>query len=163
MKHTPFALLMIGFVVFSTAFTTTVHAQKLISSQGKMSVKFPAEYTKTDDGLTVKYSAVVGEQTFFAAYTIHEVELEDKMGLSEVSLEEFNNILNGTILQKTEWKVKKNTGLKGVIRMATEETKVQYHVVMVGQIQYQVVVIAPEATWDQKSTDKFVKSFKILK
>lgn len=163
MKKHPIVLLMISFVLLTTAFAPKAEAQKLSSTEGKMSIKFPADYQASEEGPTKKFTATVGDQTFFAAYTVHEVELEDQMGLAEVSLDEFNKILEGNILEKSNWKLKKNTGLKANIHLEKQDGKILYHVILIGNIQYQVVVISPTESFDQKSADKFVKSFKVKK
>lgn len=158
-------LLCVAF--FSVAFAPSAKSFAYSSTEGRMSIKFPAEY-EVDPGTpgklkTVKISTTIDEQTFFASYSLHETEIMDHEEMAKVSLESFSERVGGEITAESVWKVKKNKGIKATIDMSEKESRVQYQVILVGNIQYQIVVVASYDAWDQKAVDKFFKSFKIKK
>ena len=137
------------------------------SNSGKYSITFPAkpEMTNSDSesATTYKTSCAVGDVTYFVGHTLHNQEMPNPEELSEVSLESFNSTLGGEITTSGPWKFKKNTGRDARISMADQEALVWYKCILVGSIQYQLVVVAPAAAWDEKTAKKFMKSFKLLK
>ncbi|MCB9081071.1 MAG: hypothetical protein H6555_05100 [Lewinellaceae bacterium] len=160
-------LVFIGFVFPLGAINPPGKGFAYSSSAGKFSVVFPARYeVQTSEGEeveTTKISVTIDEQTFFASYTVHTVNLTDRDDLLEVSVDSFREQLNGTIQGKSAWKVKKESGLQAVMNLEEQDAKIQYHVLIVGQIQYQLVVVAPSGSFNQKAADAFIKSFKLSK
>ena len=158
-------LLCVAF--FSIAFAPDAKKYPYTSVEGKMSIKFPAAYEVDSNPsgkvTTVKITTTLNEQTFFASYSLHETEDMDHEKMAKVSLQSFSERVGGEITEESVWQVKKDKGVKAVIDMAEQESKVQYQVILVGNIQYQIVVVASYDAWDQKAADKFFKSFKIKK
>lgn len=167
MKKTTILLLISLFVLISVAFAPTAKGYKYSSAEGKMTVTFPAafetEVNSQNDIETTKITAIVDEQTFFAAYTLHQTELEDQIMLAQIALDSFSETLNGNILQQSAWKIKKNEGVQAVLNLDEQDAKIQYRVIMIGNLQYQLVVIAANSSFDQKAADSFFKSFKVKK
>jgi hypothetical protein len=166
MKLTALFFLFIGF----TSLQPSIGDSETYSSKdGKFRVTFPGAYEETvgegEDQKTVKINFVQGEHILFASYTLHETEITDHQDMAEVSLDSFVEAVNGDLISKSEWKVKGNSGLQSVMTIESEEKiiKIDYRVVLVGQLQYQLVSIAPTDDYDTKMSDKFFKSFQITK
>lgn len=163
-----FLLLVFSCFVFPTvAMNPPAKGAYYNSSVGKFSIVFPAQYevqTSGDGELeSGKISVTIDDQTYFASYTVHTVDLTNVKELTEVSVDSFREELSATMQGKSEWKVKKNSGLKATMKLAEQDVKMQYHVLIVGQIQYQLIVAAPSGSFNQKAADAFIKSFKLDK
>ena len=149
--------------------TVGLYAQKypLKSAEGKMSVVFPGafetEKTENDEIKIIKMSATVGEQTFFASYSVHSLALTDRESLAKISLESFIETTGGTLTSNKSWKLKGEKGIIAEIELAEQAARLIYQVILIGSIQYQIVVVAPNEAWNQKSANRFVKSFKVQK
>ena len=156
-------LMLISFAFASISTTTPPKGFNYSSREGKFSVVFPAQYTVDAKENTIKISATSNEQTYYASYTIHNVELTNRKELAEISLNSFSDILKSPIIEQSDWKTNKNTGLQATLNMQEKNIKIKYYVVLVGQIQYQMIVMAENALFDQKAADAFVKSFKLDK
>ncbi|MCB9233762.1 MAG: hypothetical protein H6581_19050 [Bacteroidia bacterium] len=137
------------------------------SSTGKFSIQFPAKPeisdTKTDEAHTYKANATVGESSYFVGFTVHTTPMVNPDDLAQVSLDAFNETLGGTIESSSEWKYKGETGRQAMIKMEAQGAQVDYKVIIIGQIQYQLIVISTSGDYDAKSAKKFFKSFKTTK
>jgi hypothetical protein len=166
MKLTALFFLFIGFTCLHPSIGDS---ETFSSKEGKFKVTFPSTYEETvsesEDQKTVKINCVKGERIMFASYTLHEIEITDHKDMAEVSLDSFVEVLNGSLISKSEWKVKGNLGLQSVMTFESKEKiiKIEYRVVLVGQLQYQFVFIAPADDYDTKMAAKFFKSFQIIK
>lgn len=139
---------------------------KYKSSAGKMSITFPASFqeeeSELESGTIMKISASVGNVIYYASYTQHEVDLVDKEELAQVSLTAFVENTGGNIITQKEWVVKKNKGLEATIEIEESNTLLVYKVVLVGRIQYQLVVGSPKDEWNQNEADRFFRTFTLL-
>ncbi|PHR33231.1 MAG: hypothetical protein COA38_05085 [Fluviicola sp.] len=155
-------LLLVG--VTSLAPSTKV---KYSSSEAKLSVTFPGEFTTTEKVKEAyrssKTMANVGGVVYFVSYTIHDIDMADGESLAKVSLDAFINGLEGEITEESRWVVNKNNGFQAKLKVAGKDLVGEYRVVLINQIQYQITVIAPEGSWDNKKAKKFFKSFKVAK
>lgn len=167
MKNHLLTLMLICFVFPTIAINPPEKGFYYSSSAGNFSIVFPTQYkietTDNGDSETVKISSTSNEQTYFASYTVHSVELTDLKELAEVSLNTFSEQLGATVSEQSEWKVNKNSGLKATMNMAEQDIKVQYFVIIVEQVQFQLIVLAKNSSFDQKAADAFIKSFKLDK
>lgn len=159
---------LILFVLFTATLALAAPPKyKFTSKEGKYSVVFPAEFksetVKKEYATTIKTTAMLSNQTFLASYTIHEQELGDRKELATVSLESFVDGVSGKITKQSEWKIKKNSGIKATISLSEKDATVEYWVILIGQIQYQVTSVAANSNWDQKAADAFLRSFKVMK
>ncbi len=158
----------IGIILFiASSFTTASKGYKYSSNEGKYSISFPGTFeeskSQNENSISVKVSATVGQSTYFTSHTVHTVEMTDNQMLAEVSLDSFTESLGGSITKKSDWVIKKHKGLKASIDIPQYDAKAEYQIVIIGQIQYQIVAVAPTSSWDQKSADAFFKSFKVKK
>ena len=140
---------------------------KYSSTEGKLSVVFPDNFTVTEESnsgaKTVKAQLELDDMVFFVAYTVHEAVLEEHYELASVSLESFAEALNTEIIERSDWKVKKNLGTRAVIYSSDNKLKGEYRAILVGQIQYQLVAIGMDTAWDEKGAKTFLDSFKLKK
>ena len=167
MKKNLFTYLILIFAVSSAATLPFAKGFKYTSAEGKFSISFPGEFktetTDQDEAKTVKTSATLGDLTYFASYTLHQIKMSEPESLAGTSLEAFTEATGGSITSQSEWKIKEHKGVKATISLEEQKSKIQYQVILVGQLQYQILVVAPNASWYQKTADTFFKSFKLGK
>ena len=167
MKKIAESLLLVGLVYTLASIAPAKTVKKYSSKEGKMSVVFAAEYEvntdNSDSFSTTKISSTVSENVYFASYTIHSETLTEREDLCKVSLESFNETLGGEITDQSSWNISKNKGMKADIYLAEQQAKIHYRVVIIGQIQYQFAVIAPDDQWNAAGAEAFMKSIKLKK
>lgn len=160
-------LLFVGITFLAVSMAPSGEKKTYTSAEGKMSLTFPGEYEVGEldagDATTTKISALVDDVTYFGSYTLHTTEMTNPVSLAQTSMDAFVETLGGEIIQQSVWKIKKNKGLQADIDLKSTGAKVQYHVIIVGQIQYQLAVVASYDKWDKKKFTAFAKTFKILK
>jgi hypothetical protein len=164
MKKISLQFLLICFTFLAVSFAPTNVKKVYSTTEGKMKIEFPGEYevSKMDESST-KIVSVVDNVNYFCTFTLNDETLVDAEALAQSSLDGFNEVLEGTITNKSVWKIQKNKGLKAEIDVTSIQAKVHYQVVLVGKIHYQLVVISAYKDFDQKKADAFMKSFKMLK
>jgi hypothetical protein len=135
------------------------------SNEGKFSIEFPGEFTvdreDKDKVSTIKINCDYEGQTYFASYSLHKIEMVDHEEMAEVSFDSFHAAVGGEVLMKDEWKVDGNTGLMAEIDLAENSVTITYRVILVGNIQYQLIVMAEYSDYDKKLANKFFKSFEL--
>jgi hypothetical protein len=83
--------------------------------------------------------------------------------MAQVSYDTFLSSIGGKEILKSAWDIKKNIGLKAIIDMPEDETRLEYRVILVGNIQYQLVVLAINSVYDGQAAAAFFDSFKLSK
>lgn len=165
MKILKTSLLLITAFILTTAFAPAKKKFVFDSNEGKLTVTFPAEYTTDrDEGenvTTIKSTCTLDGITFFASYSLHQVEITDHKDMAEVSYDSFIKSVGAELLSKTDWMVNNNPGIKAVMTLPDENVKLDYRVILVGNIQYQLVVMAAQSDYDEKTASAFFKSFKL--
>ncbi|NOQ73858.1 MAG: hypothetical protein GQ574_17760 [Crocinitomix sp.] len=160
------ALLLIIVSISSAALAQSTKA-KYFSSEAKLSVTFPSKFETTEDVKeafkSVKTQVMVNGALYYVSYSVHKNDLSKNESLAKVSLDSFIETLNGKVTKEAIWKVRKKNGLQALFNVTEGELKGEYRVVIIGQIQYQIAVVAPKESWDEKVTKKFFKSFKVKK
>lgn len=137
---------------------------KYTSEDGKMSISFPSkpEESVTDNEMitTIKLSSEYNQKTYFVGLTTHKNSLEEEspQELARVSLDAFTESTKGAITSESVFKYKKNEGLQADIKL--DGGYLKYKVILIGQHQYQLVVISENDNFG-KDTEKFFKSFKV--
>lgn len=161
-------VLMIAIVAMA-GISSSAYAQKWVSMSPEGALckfKLPGEakeeVSKDEKVTTYKFSTEYNGCAYLFSYTVHVSDLSDFSGLAGTSLESFNESLGGNIVMQDEWKVKKHTGKKATIQIASLNAACQYRVVLAGHLQYQAVVVAPVDSYDAKTAKKFFKSIKIM-
>lgn len=152
------------FVLVSMAPATKV---KYTSAEGKLSITFPTTFESTnkdsEDYTSIQTQANLEDQLFFVAYNVHNSELSEHESLAQTSLSAFSEAMGGEITKQSDWKLKKNTGVKARIAVESNDLIGEYGAILVGQIQYQVAVVSAKSAWNQARSDAFFKSFKLKK
>lgn len=166
MKRIIYSSTLLLLLVSVTSLTPSVKV-KYSSSEAKLSITFPGDFETTEQFKesykSVKTQAVVDGVIYFSIYTVHDNEMSDPEALAKVSLDAFNDGLDGEITEESTWKVNKQNGLQAMIKVPGQDLVGEYRVVILDQIQYQITVVAPEESWDAKKAKKFFKSFKVKK
>ena len=154
-------------LLLSVSYTQAQKSVAYKSEEGKFSIKFPGEFkeniTEKESAKTVKIQCELEKSNYFASYSLHKVDIDDPLEMAEVSLESFTEAIHGVVVTRTEWKIKKNEGLKALIDLPDNGAKLEYRVILVGNIQYQLIVIAVDGAIDKKKANAFFKSFKLKK
>jgi hypothetical protein len=167
MKILKSSLLLISLFLMATAFTPPKKGQLYKSDEGKMSIVFPGDFETerldSENSVTFKTTCTVNDQTYFASYSLHQFEITEQEDMAQVSYDSFLSSVGGKEILKADWTVKKNTGLKAVIDMVEDNTRLEYRVLLVGSIQYQLVVLASTGLYDAQAAAAFFDSFKLSK
>lgn len=137
------------------------------SQEGKVKITFPAPFeeklpsSSSGKAHTTKVSSTLGEMNFFLSYTIHDAPIEAHYEMAKLSMSSFSESLKGDLISEDDWKYKKESGRMGEIKIPRSDIRVFYRSLLVGQIQYQLIVTMP-ATGEEKNVKAFFKSFKLL-
>ncbi len=138
-----------------------------ISSNGKVKIKFPEEYkvevSPGDGHTTTKITASAGETHYFLSYTIHETPMTSHYEMASLSLESFSEKLGVRTLSANDYLYKSHRGRMAEMLFEDQGIRIFYRAILVGQIQYQLIVTQPEDMPDRGSVDQFFKSFKLMK
>lgn len=161
------AISLFAFLFIFTSFTISPKGFPYQSEEGKLSVVFPGDYTtertEGNNNYTVKTTCTYNNQTYFVSYTMHSLELTDPLDLAEASYDSFITALKGVMISKTEWTVKEHKGIQALIDLPENGSKLEYRVIIVGNIQYQLIALAANIDYNEKDAESFFKSFKIEK
>lgn len=137
------------------------------SAEGKVKMKFPAAYkidvSPGDGHSTTKIATVVGQVNYFLSYTIHETPMDSHYEMAKLSLEVFTERLGTRNLYERDYIYKSHTGRMAEMMLDEEDVRIYYRAILVGQIQYQLIVTMPGDATDTGSVDQFFKSFKLMK
>ena len=164
MKSSIVNCLFIGTVFALTSFAPS--AEFIYTSiEGKLSIAFPAAYEtstkKTEKSTTVKTQASLEDQLFYVSHSVHKSTVHDHESLAATSLKSFSQSLGGTVTDQASWSINSHDGVQAVIETSASNLKVAYRAILIGQIQYQIVVASESSKWNQEKADKFIKSFKV--
>jgi hypothetical protein len=167
MKIQRTALALFTLLFLFTSFAPSPKGFPYQSEEGKLSVVFPGDFTtertEGNNNYTVKTTCTYNNQTYFVSYTMHSLELTDPLDLAETSYDSFITALKGVMISKAEWTVKEHKGIKAMIDLPENSSKLDYRVIIVGNIQYQLIALAANIDYNEKDAESFFKSFKIEK
>lgn len=142
---------------------------KYTSSEAKLSVTFPAEFTTENSGTEeysmVKTQAIDGDMVFFVTYSIYDDQFDDSKSdpLLDVSVDAFTEALGAEVQEKSEWTVNKKVGTAVMLNSDENDLTGEYRVIFLNKTQFQITAIAKKNAWDAKKAKKFFKSFKVEK
>jgi hypothetical protein len=135
------------------------------TEEGKFSIDFPAKYNVNSEEKgsirTAQAMCAFDEHTLLATYTLHATEITDHDALADTSIVAFGNSVNGNLLSKTDWVVDGKKGRKAFYNLPEQNIKVEYRVLLVGQLQYQIIVMATNAKFDNEMAVTFFDSFRL--
>jgi hypothetical protein len=167
MKNIKTSVLLLVVLFLSASFMLMPKGNHYKSSEGKLSVDFPAEFTtdreQGDNFENIKTTCIINGQTYLAVYTLHEVEMTNPEELAQVSYDSFLSAVEGKMITKNEWVVDDNVGIKAIIDMVGKDMHLEYRVILRGNIQYQFLVMANSSDYDGIAANDFFKSIKFSK
>lgn len=165
MKTLKSSFLILLLMLFSGQIMLGQESRKFNSVEGKCSITFPGEYDiekeETEHAMVVKIICNKDNRTYFLSYSLHKNELVDHEEMAEVSYDSFVEAVAGEARSKSEWVVQGHQGLKSLIDMPASQALVDYRVVLVGDIQYQLAAIATYDNYDEALFEDFSESFEI--
>lgn len=161
-------ILMALFIALPT-FTTAQKWEKYKSKEGKFELEIPGEpkeeIDKQEDAKTIQIELSVNDVIYMASAVIHKTNLKvdgiTPEMLAESSLDAFANVIGGEIVSKKDFKINKVTGKSCVIKNDSKGFECYYRCIVVGQIQYQFIVMNAPSKSDKSARIKFIDSIKI--
>ena len=111
---------------------------------------------------TTKVTSTIGDVTYLFSWTLHSAVLEDSKGLADVSLESFNEQVQGDILTQSVYKYGRNEGKSATVSLAEGQVNCFYRVILIDQYQFQMVVVTSDKELNNVGK-KFLNSFKYKK
>lgn len=141
---------------------------KFQSSAYHVAANFPVKYEEeitsqeTDNGrvFILKVSCTLNTDLYMLSVTKHPELLTEPLKLAEMSLHSFVKALNGEIKSQYSFYYDRFEGKEATIFMTEKNTYAHYRVLMVGKLQYQVIVVDGNEKLSTNVTD-FFDSFKI--
>jgi hypothetical protein len=164
LKYNSIFLLTLFIFIGQSNVSAQAKWEKHYSENGKFEIKIPGlveeNVLSEETTTTYKFHLQGGETEYLATGTVHEYNLDiDSLDLETVSLESFAETVKGNIAQKSAWKVGKYSGIKAIIE--NDQLYIDYRILIIGNMQFQVVAYAPPGKFDTKSAGKYFKSFKL--
>jgi hypothetical protein len=144
--------------------STTSIAQTYASDDGKFEITFQCEYQeKVSEGSrpSSKIRCEDEGQAFSATFIVADREIPNSKSIAKYTLSAIAKSSGGELKSESDWKVGKHTGVKGIIQVDDRDYKIDYRILYVGKIQYQIVYGAVTADFDEKKAATFFKSFKL--
>ncbi len=140
------------------------------SADFNISIIFPMVFEETlnqeeEDGKIRKKATVKGSDNsgnYFVSVTKHVVKMTDHVNMAEVSMNSFVETIKGEIKSEGAFMYKQHGGKDAVIYLDAQKTYVHYRAILIGDYQYQILVLVDKES-RSKSIDDFFKSFKTLK
>ncbi len=135
------------------------------------SIKFPElpqeVYKNVPEGFKITTFAQSAECTYMSKTLVMKSAVSDKKAKAEKTINSLATKLKGKVIEKTEWKVGGVSGIASVIDIPEKaadkpQMKVQCNVIIVGKIQYQVMVMGVTELYQDGVADYFIASFRFL-
>lgn len=131
--------------------------------EGRFSVNFPCGYTVSADSVeeatTYKAECYHDDEYFLASYTPLPAIVPETSEMEGLSLEFFKEAVKATEISKKEWDIREHAGLAAYLIMTEESARIDYRVVIVDDILYQLVYIAKDDLFREEKATKFMNSF----
>ncbi len=173
------------FLLFICVFTTTIFTTKAnqpfpnsslstkggdwvkyFSKPGYIEIYFPVKYEnsfqETTEGKVTTVTAKNGGADFLLIWTILKDNAPTGYEASNTAaLTKFKDSYKGEIKEQEKFKQKKSEGIEAIILIPAQNLTVNYKVIIVKNILYQIAVFSPTANINKKDVNKFMKSFEI--
>jgi hypothetical protein len=137
---------------------------KYFSKPGNVEIYFPVQYEnsfkETPDGKVTTITAKNGDTDYLLIWTI----LKDNTSgyeASKAAMVKFKDSYKGDLKEEEKYKEKKCEGVKALIVIPDKNITINYQVIIVNKIMYQLAVFSPTANINKKDMNKFMKSFNI--
>lgn len=136
------------------------------SKEANCSVTFPGEFEEekvdSEEATTMKVVCNKDGFTYLMSYSLHKNTMVDHEEMADISYDSFLETVAGNAESKKTWKVDGHKGVKATIDMTQNGAMVEYRVVLVGDIQYQLAAMALYDTYDEELAREFCESFRFL-
>jgi hypothetical protein len=178
MKKIIFVLSLLAFAQLNSAanFTTKplpfYNAAEFLykSVDFNISIIFPMAFEEKMDQIevegkiqeTVEVSGSDGSGDYFASVTKHTIEMADHFEMAAESLDAFRETINAKIISEEIFTYKEHKGKQALMYLEEQKIYVHYKVILIGNNQYQMIVINT-TKMTSKTVDDFFKSFNTLK
>jgi hypothetical protein len=138
---------------------------KYFSKPGFVEIYFPVQYDnnfqETADGKTTTVSAKNGGTEYLLIWTILKDNAPTGYDASKTAMSKFKDSYKGEIKEEDKFKMEKTEGVEALILIPDKNLTLNYKVIIVNKIMYQIAVFSPTATINKKDVSKFMKSFDI--
>ena len=137
------------------------------NEEANCSVTFPGEYesetSENEEATTIKIVCNKDGFTYLLSFSFHKNKMVDHEEMADVSYDSFLTTVGGEAVSKKKWKIDGYKGVKATIDMPENQAMVEYRVVLVGDIQYQMAAMALYDSYDEDLAKEFCESFRFLK
>jgi hypothetical protein len=133
------------------------------------SIKFPGVptdvYKNTSEGTKYTTYLLYGQSSYFLKILDLKSEPSDKKAKAKKVLNSWATKTKGEVTEESDWTAGSNIGIKGKIEITEEgkpEMLVFCHVIVVGKVQYEIIVMTPKEIYDPEFDGYFLASFRFL-
>lgn len=143
---------------------------KYESAEFNISIVFPMAFEETlgqkeVEGKIQKKTSVKGSDGsghYLASVTKHVVQMRNHVEMADISMNAFVETTKGEIKTQAAFMYKEHEGRDAVIYLPAQQSYVHYRVILIGDYQYQIVVVS-DIESRSKAISDFFNSFKTLK
>lgn len=166
-------LLLISFI-FLSMITGSGLAQDITWStttdyDHNCSIQFPGVPTEVFKNASegTKYTTYVtyGQSSYFLKVMDLKSEPADKKAKAQKVINSLATKAKGKVIEGNDWKEGTNTGVQGKIEISQTgkpEMLVFCNVMIIGKVQYEIIVMTPKEIYDPEFDGYFLSSFRFL-
>lgn len=138
---------------------------KYFAKPGNVEIYFPTQYEnnfkETDEGKITTVTAKDGSTDYLLIWTILKDNAPTNYEASKSAMLKFKDAYKGEVKEEDKFKSKKCEGVEATILVPSQNITINYKVIIVNKIMYQIAVFSPTASINKKNINKFFKSFEI--
>lgn len=156
----------------------SVHAQEqkvswntITDYDNHCTIKFPTLPTEvfknTEEGFKTTTYATYGQSSYFLKVLRFKNEPSDKKAKAKKTLTSLASKAKGKVTVEQDWIEGSDSGVKGIIIIPGDgaskpEMTVFCNVIIIGSVQYQIMVMTPTEIYDESFDGNFLNSFKFI-
>jgi hypothetical protein len=165
----------LGFVLVLSSFAhaqdSKVNWNTITDYDNHCTIMFPTlpteTYKNTAEGFKTTTHSLYGQSSYFLKILQFKNEPSDKKAKATKVLTSLASKVKGKVTEQVDWVEGSDTGVKGIIVIpgdgaAKPEMTVLCNVIIVGSVQYQIMVLTPTEIYDEAFDGRFVSSFKFI-
>jgi len=138
---------------------------KYFSKPGFVEIYFPtifeSNFQATNEGKITTVTAKDGGAEYLLKWTILPDNSTSNYAGAKTAMLKFKDSYKGEVKEEDKFKMKKTEGAEAMILIPEKNLTVNYKVIIVNSIMYEVAVFSPTAAINKKNVNKFLKSFEI--
>lgn len=134
------------------------------------SIKLPgagkSTFKNTSEGTKYTTYELYGQSSYFLKVLDMKTEAKDKKARASKTAHDLASKFHGKITEEVDWLIGTRTGVQvqfEIIKEGEPDLQVFHHVVVVGKVQYEVLMMTPKELYDPAFDDNFLNSFQFLK